>query len=123
MVTVILPLCYIFGMTRALLSLLAGCLMTVLLGCAVEGSDLAESYTPETPPSEGPEAPANACRTEDDCAPFEQCVAAGGRYLVCAKVDASSPAPVRGPQGQPPPPAGLIEGEVRFVAQPQRVRK
>ena len=121
--TVILPFCYILSMTRLLLLPLAGCLMALLLGCAAEGSGLNEPLTPEAPSAEAPEVPANLCRTEDDCAPSEQCVVGAGRYLVCAKVDGSSAAPKRGPQGQPPPPAGLLEGAARFAAQPERARR
>jgi|GEM_PF-3560365 len=103
-------------MARLAVLSLTCCVMISLSSCSIEGTDLAEATAPGAPFAGDPAAPDNACRTVDDCAPSEQCMAHEGRYPVCARLDASSPTTPRGPQGQPPPPPGLLEGAPRLTS-------
>jgi len=52
------------------------------------------------------------CRTELDCAPGEVCAVAGDT-VVCRAPKADDPETPAGPDGQPAPPIGLLEGEGR----------
>lgn len=54
-----------------------------------------------------------ACATQDDCAADELCVAMSPSVAECvAASDAPElEAPPRGPQGQPAPPIGLLDGQ------------
>lgn len=54
-----------------------------------------------------------ACATQDDCAAGELCVAMTPSVAECvAASDAPElQAPARGPQGQPAPPIGLLDGQ------------
>jgi len=97
------------------------CALVMLVGCAAGGPDFDEPFMPGSAGAE-PAATGQACRTEDDCAAFEQCVAGKGRYPVCVAAQASSPVSRRGPEGQPPPPAGLLEGAARFGVQARAVQ-
>ena len=72
---------------------------------AGEAEDPPESVSDDTPPAASePTSRGSSCATEDDCSANEIC-RADGTISFCEKGERSA----RGPLGQPPPPAGLLQ--------------